>query len=122
MRIIIDYVLPRALENIGLEINSITLPENVCEYIIEKIDEDNDGVRVLERFIKDLVNKINFIVVNQNELGKLDDDFKFLSFFGNKDSEIKFKYPLELSNEIIDLCGFKMKKDNNETYKFTMYT
>jgi ATP-dependent Lon protease len=122
IRIIIDYVLPRALENIGLNKDDIKLSEDVCEYIIEKIDEDNDGVRVLERFIKDLVNKINFIVVNQNELGKLDEDFNFLSFFGDKESKIKFNYPLDLTNEIIDLCGFKMHKEKDDNYQFTMYT
>ena len=125
IRIIIDYVLPRALVNIGLKKDDVTLDEKICEYIIEQIDEDNDGVRVLERFIKDLVNKINFIVVNKNDIGNLDKDFDFLSFFGKdkeEDAQIKFEYPMNLTSEIIDLCGIQSVGESDNKHQFTMYT
>ena len=70
--IIQNYLLPRALKNCGLESNSVSFQKGAASYLISKVCMLNDkGVRTLEKTIKDLVNKINFIITHQNDKGIL---------------------------------------------------
>ena len=68
-------------------------------------DEDK-GVRTLEKAVKDIVNKINFMVHNQDENGKL------IGFSMSFSISKKLSYPLELTKEMIDLFCKAKEMDN----------
>jgi ATP-dependent Lon protease len=94
--IIQNYLLPRALKNCGLETLSVSFELGSAGYLINKVCMSNDkGVRTLEKTIKDIVNKINFIVTHQNENGTL----PFKTSFQMKS---KLSFPIILNKEILD--------------------
>jgi ATP-dependent Lon protease len=70
--IISDYVLPTALENIGLKKDDIILESINTKYMLSKVEVDSEkGVRTAQKTISDIVNKIHFILTHQNEKGEL---------------------------------------------------
>ena len=72
IQIIKEHLLPKALKNCDLDKNLITFNEGVISILISKICDSHDkGVRTLEKAIKDLVNKISFILSHQDINGKL---------------------------------------------------
>ena len=115
IRILIDYVLPKLLKNIGLKEKDIEIDEEIARYIIEKYDKDTKGIRNLENIIKDMISKINFIKVNYKNLDK----FKCISF---KKTE-KIEYSYKLNKNIIENI-MKEEKGSIDKYKnppFGMY-
>lgn len=94
--IIHNYLLPRALKNCGLEPLSASFQLGSAGYLINKVCTTNDkGVRTLEKTIKDIVNKINFIVTHQDKNGTL----PFKTSFQMKS---KLSFPITLNQEILD--------------------
>lgn len=94
--IIQNYLLPRALKNCGLEPLSASFQLGSAGYLINKVCTTNDkGVRTLEKTIKDIVNKINFIVTHQDKNGTL----PFKTSFQMKS---KLSFPITLNQEILD--------------------
>ena len=95
--IVKDYLIPKAVENIGLDKNDIWISSDTASYFINKIcKKDDKGVRTIEKGITDIVNKLFFIMTHQNDNGLIE-DFK-ISF----DIKKKLRYPVEITNEIID--------------------
>lgn len=96
INILQNHLLPRALKNCGIEPTSVSFPQGSSGYLISKVCRSGDkGVRTLEKTIKDLVNKLNFIQIHQNENGEL--PFK-TSFQLN----YKLTFPLLLKTELLD--------------------
>ena len=81
------------------------------------ISSEESGIRSIEQNIKDIVNKINFIVINQDSDGNIPKEFNFMSF-GTKDMS-KLSYPVELTIELFDIL-FKSIKTKS-TLPFGMY-
>jgi ATP-dependent Lon protease len=72
IQIIEKHLLPRALKNCSLLKDHIVLGDGVASAFIDKVCKSHDkGVRTLEKGIKDLVNKIVFILSHQDKNGKL---------------------------------------------------
>lgn len=70
--IIKTHLLPKTLKNCGIDTNKISFDSDIISYFINKVCEINDkGVRTLEKVIKDIVNKISFILNHQDKNGKL---------------------------------------------------
>lgn len=70
--IINKHLLPRALRNCSLLQGHITFGEGVASSFINKVCKAHDkGVRTLDKGIKDLVNKLVFILSHQEKNGKL---------------------------------------------------
>lgn len=97
VKILRDYLLPKALVNIGLNKTDITLGEYEAKYFVEKVSLDSEeGVRSIEREIKNIINKIYFAVCNGNtEIGK---KCSFINF----DCVKNIKFPVSISKEMID--------------------
>ena len=94
INILIDYVFPKLLTNMKLQKGDIIINKENAKYLIEKIDDNNSGIRTLEKTIKDIINKIHFITQNPED----NDVFQFMSFDVNK----KLSYPVELTKNLID--------------------
>jgi ATP-dependent Lon protease len=72
VQIIEKHLLPRALKNCSLPKDHIVLGDGVTSAFIDKVCKAHDkGVRTLEKGIKDLVNKIVFILSHQDKNGRL---------------------------------------------------
>ena len=79
--IFMDYMLPKALETVGMSINSLFLdPNTVKKFIFEFC---NMGLRSVEQKIKNLVGRVNMyrsVVLKNGKLGKLDLGYSIPNF------------------------------------------
>lgn len=99
IHIMLDYLFPRALKNINNSYTKdyIKISEKVATYLVEKIPNEEDGVRTLEKMVNDIITKIEFIIKHQDKNGNLD-GFN-ISFKLSK----HIKYPVELTFEMVDI-------------------
>jgi ATP-dependent Lon protease len=98
-----DYLIPKALRNIGIDKNNIEFDRDITTYLIEKISKDSEkGVRTIEKYIFDIISKIHFIVIHQDENGKL----PFKTTFKIAD---KLSYPVRVNRRILETLS-----DNKE--------
>jgi ATP-dependent Lon protease len=106
IQIVQNYLLPRAVKNIGRKDKDITITEESALYLINKIDKGNEnkGVRNLEKTIKDIVNKIHFLVSNKK------DRILQVGFNITFDVKIINEYPVQIGKESID----KFVEDTNK--------
>ena len=110
--IIEKYLLPKTLKNINMNINSVVFEKNTTSYFIKKICNNDFGCRTIQKALSDLINKIYFILIHQNENGNL--PFK-TSFCLEK----KLILPIILTNDLLN-C-FLEKENNIKEYKNNMY-
>ena len=105
--IITSYTLPKMLKNVGLKEEDMKFTDNTCKYFLDTIDRGEPGIRNIEKSLKDLINKINFVHDNKQNAS-----FEFMSF----DTKLDIIYPLTITNELIDnMCK---KKDINMSKSF----
>lgn len=88
MFIVKKYLFPTALKNINKTPNSIIINAKTCEYLIKTVDPVDGGVRLLEKTVTNIVNKIDFLVNHGNM--KTSFDYK-----------IKLKYPVTLNINLL---------------------
>lgn len=114
VRILIDFLLPRAIKNtfsktiINKHKNEgcITISEDVSRHIINKVcDQKDKGVRVLNDAIQDIVSKINFLVSSKLKDGTLG-DLKVTFQINNA------KLPFEITRDVVDKFIKKPEIDN----------
>ena len=102
--IIIDYLLPKQMKNIGVKSDDIKISKEVAKHLVNYVDKpSNKGIREIERALKDILNKIYFLQNNKME------DFSF-SFKLKK----KIEFPINISVEMVNT--FCKKPTDNETY------
>lgn len=100
-RILIDFLFPRFLHTLQLKKEDIQVDENVALYIIQSvISESEKGIRTLERAVKDIINKISFLVIHDNQLNS--------SFYCGK----KLEYPVVLTPSLVDILLKDFKKED----------
>ena len=101
--IVDKYILPKALQNTGMEAESITMDIKAIKYLINQVCSSYDkGVRSIEKAISDLINKINFIYHNQDESGCL------TGFNVSFDIGEKLEYPIVINKNMVSkLIKFK---------------
>lgn len=105
VKIMIDFLFPRFLNDLQLKKTDILLTEEDAVYIIQKVLPENEkGIRTLERAVKDIIHKISFLVMHDNHLHS--------SFYYGK----KLSYPVQLTISMIDLFlkDFKKQDKNYE--------
>jgi ATP-dependent Lon protease len=112
VQIIQKYLLPTALKNCGLDANAISISNDATGLLINKVCKHNDkGVRSIEKAVKDLVNKVSFLVTHQDEKGKL--PFK-TSFDVNR----QLVYPVCVDKELVDKLVMH-KEDDISAHMYT---
>ena len=115
--ILTNFVIPKTLRNINLQSNDVYVDEKSARYIVNAISPDESGIRSIEQHTKDIVNKINFIIMNQDSDGNLPEEFNFMSF--DTKNMNKLSYPVELTIDLFDRL-FKSIKTKS-TLPFGMY-
>ena len=93
-RITLDYSLPKIIKNFGLEENSIIIPEETVEHLINRISPNKSGVRPLENALKEIVSKASFLVTNSDEISNL----PFTVSFASKE---KLSFPVTVTKELL---------------------
>ena len=83
-QILSRFVIPKTLKNINQETGNIIVSKETAHYIIDKISNEDSGIRRIEQVTKDIVNKIHFIITNQDHAGNVPVIFNF----GDKDGGI----------------------------------
>ena len=83
--IISKYVVPRALENVGMTKDDVTITEEGAIALLElmKDDVEKAGVRPVEKEIKSIVSKINLlrtIMLPDGTTGKIETTYKIPNF------------------------------------------
>lgn len=107
VEIVTNFLFPTHLKSISRKKGDIILKESVVRYLIDKVcPKEDKGVRTIEKHVKDIVNKIHFLVVNG-------DKFKDISFILPE----SLIYPVELTVGMID----KFCPDNTEKKIDMMY-
>jgi len=61
-----DFIIPQLLENIGFNKKDVSFSNNAIKYIILKYTNNEEGVRNIKRYIKDILLKINLLRLVQN--------------------------------------------------------
>lgn len=115
VNILIKFVLPKLLKNIGLDKYAIKINEDVAKEMISKYDKDTKGIRNIENIMKDVISKINFLVKNYDNL----EHYKCLSFT----CKDKLEYPVEITNDLLKdlLKGHNNLYENFSRPPFGMY-
>jgi len=106
VHILKDFVIPKTLKNIGRKSDEIIMSEDVSRHIVTATSDESSGIRRLEQIAKDLINKLNFVILNQNGDGNLPEAFNFMSFGGgDQPTNILsgLSYPIELTSDMFDI-------------------
>jgi len=103
VRIMVDFLFPRHLKAQSQGANDIVVSDEVALHIIHLVTHENDkGIRTIEQAVKDIINKINFIVIHKNNLE--------MSFCSGKH---ELTYPVVLTNSLSEILLKDFKKENN---------
>jgi len=98
------YLLPKNLKIKGLKATDVTISDEAMKYLINNFtDKENKGMREIETHLKNILNKIHFIVNNPD----FDISFKLKK---------KLKFPVELTENMINkFCKRKTKDPSIST-------
>lgn len=97
IEIVKRHLIPKALANVGLCPTDIVVDKIVIAYLISRVcNQDDKGVRTIEKAITDIVNKLYFIYKHQNKDGKLI-GFENINFKLNQ----PVNFPLALTKDIV---------------------
>jgi ATP-dependent Lon protease len=110
VRILVDYLLPKHLKNLVIDIQNIKIDDTVATYFIRKVCPNEKGIRTMEKHLKDLLAKISFLVTNQQTIKC---SFLLPSKF------FPLQYPVKITEQIIDVL-LKDTLPNNLAH-LTMY-
>jgi ATP-dependent Lon protease len=114
VRIIVDYLFPKHLEQAFLQKSDVIINDHVANFIIGMSCNENDkGIRTIEKAVKDIINKLSFMIIHDSQ------SFDKMSFFPKS----KITLPLLLTNEIVEKClhNFKTNLNKNRHTQSIMY-
>jgi ATP-dependent Lon protease len=93
IKIVCNYILPKALKNIGRNEGDIIISENVASFLINRVCSSFDkGMRTIDKTINDLCNKINFLVTHNNDLASFNLSFNL---------KYSISYPVTITTDMI---------------------
>jgi ATP-dependent Lon protease len=112
VRIIIDYLFPKHLEQTFLKKSDVIINDNVANFIIGMSCHENDkGIRTIEKAVKDIIHKLSFMILHEQNI------FDKMSFYPKS----KITLPLLLTNDIVEKCLHNFKKNMNNSFHHAMY-
>ena len=99
VHIVEDYLIPKAMKNIGIDKNNIEFDKSIISYLIDKVCKPEEkGVRSIEKYIFDIISKIHFIVTHQDDKGKL-------PFRTSFQIDYKLSYPVKVDRKILEILS-----------------
>lgn len=103
-----SHIIPKTLQTISKTTEDIKFDDNVINYIIDKSDSQDEGVRNLERSISEIINKIHFLVTVYTNDSQ--------NFNLSKDKLKGIKYPVSVSTNMIDVLLKEMGKNEKDVF------
>jgi len=99
VRIASDYLFPKNLGNIGKTASDLVASDEVVGYLVQKVCSGEKGIRNLEKAVRDVLNKVHFLVTNQNKLP---------CSYMLPDNCFPLEFPVTLTKKMVDvfLKGF----------------
>lgn len=94
VRIASDYLFPKNLVNLGKSRGDVVLKDEVVGYLVRKVCSGEKGIRTLEKAVRDVLNKIHFLVSNQDRLP---------CSFMLPSSCFPLEFPVELTEKMVDV-------------------
>lgn len=92
VKIGLNYFIPKIQNELNMNDGDIVMTKSIMKHIIWKIDDDNAGVRSLEKTLRKLYEKLNVLITTQNS------DDLMLSY------RVKnFSIPYKLTRDAIDI-------------------
>lgn len=105
VRITVDFLFPRFLHALGRDRSDVLVDDTVALHLINSIlRTDEKGIRTLERAVKDVLQKISFLVAHDDKLGS--------SFYCGH----KLQYPVRLTPSLVDTLLKDFRKEDR-TYE-----
>lgn len=102
VRIMVDFLFPRFLKTLDLKTTDIQIDDTVAMYIIQHVlDDQEKGIRTLERAVKDIIHKISFLVMH-------DDKLKSSFHCGQP-----LSYPIQLTPKLVNTLLKDFKRVNH---------
>lgn len=96
--IVKDYLIRRAVDNVGWNSNSLIFNNDAIEYLIERVSPPEEaGIRTLEYYVFTIANKLNFLFHHQTGRGKLN------GFHTSFELGRKIKFPFIIQKKDIDV-------------------
>jgi len=95
------YMLPKALENIGMNKKDVTITDPAIDRLIFNID-NSQGLRDIEKFIKIIVSRVNMykrVYLSNGTLGELKFPYKINNF--KLPLRLNVKNIIELTKDLI---------------------
>ena len=77
VKIVIDFIIPQLLVNIGFAKDDIIIGDDTIKYIINKYTNNEDGVRNIKRCIEEIFLKINLLRLMKNKESSISIDIKY---------------------------------------------
>ena len=77
VKIVIDFIIPQLLVNIGFAKYDIIICDDTIKYIINKYTNNEDGVRNIKRCIEEIFLKINLLRLMKNKESSISIDIKY---------------------------------------------
>lgn len=109
IRIIVDYLFPTHLRRIHMQPTDIVVSDSVASHIIQLslINEDDKGVRTIEKAVKDIIHKISFLTLHHPHASS---ELNTLSFFTSPSpNEERPSLPFVLTNTHVERFLAKFK-------------
>jgi hypothetical protein len=105
IRITSDYLFPKNMVNIGKDKTDIVFDDDTIRYMVQKVCRDEKGIRNLEKAVKDVMNKIHFMVTNGNAIP---------CSFQLPSSCYPLTFPVTLTKQMIDVFLKDFHKESSQ--------
>jgi len=102
------HLIPEILNDIGLKSCYILFSDEIIRYIISVYTLEEKGIRKCKKNLENICNRINTI-----ELGHKKTDKIAIS----KTKSITFKFPLEVTKDIVDYIFSSFQRKENEAWR-----
>jgi ATP-dependent Lon protease len=103
-----DYLLPKIRQEMKFKIDDIYIPNEVLNYLLEKYNLNEKGMRNIKRCLEIIYSKLNLFRLMKPETNLFKDDIK-----------LNITFPITITIDIID--KLIKNKENMETSKMMMY-
>lgn len=108
IRIMVDFLFPRHLKAQSLNEGDIVVSDEIALHIIHLVTDENDkGIRAVEQVVKDIINKVNFMVIHKDNIE--------MSFCTKK---YELSYPVILVNSLVDVLLRDFKKQKSYAHMY----
>ena len=107
--IVTDYLLPRSLENIGMNPKDVLLSEDVVREMIQLISSEESGIRTLKQAVDCIISKTHFLRTCQKMVD---------TSFSLPEKYYPIEFPFQVDSTVLRLFLKDFTKNENSSIKY----